>query len=182
MLHNSPLLYHTKAELEILLSFLFHCSTCSENANFWFCDLLHRHKPSCCLLEPFTFFVFFLKLSYKEASWFALKYFRQLAIWAAVSTALLFALYFLLIPNETTEQALVGTRDDSKGMLWCRGAVGTDLSWHRTRRISLPHWVLVDSHTVSTGHTRAKGRYCNMWESIAGALKIECQGVILNSF
>lgn len=73
---------------------------------------------TCCIVTSFpaaswnlSLFAFILKLSYKEASWFALKYFRRLTIWTAVSTAvpaLLFTLYFLLIPNETTEQALVG--------------------------------------------------------------------------
>lgn len=108
-----------KAELEMLLSFIFHCATHSEYANVLFCDLLHRHKSSCCLLESFTYFFFFLKLSSKEAALLVLKYFRQLTIWTAVSTGFcpahstgsfplpLFTLYFLLIQNETTEQALV---------------------------------------------------------------------------
>lgn len=138
-----------KAELEMLLSFIFHCATHSEYANVLFCDLLHRHKSSCCLLEYFTYFFFFLKPSSKEAAWLVLKYFRQLTIWTAVSTGFcparstgsfplpLFTLYFLLIQNETTGQALVffmGQKGWQKKVHWYHWAVGTGLSWQRNKK------------------------------------------------
>lgn len=87
---------------------------------------------------------------------------------------------FCFIQNETTDQALMGHKGWHKSHTdivgqWARASHGRG-----TRRISLPRWFLADSPTISTGHTRAKGRYCNMWESIAGALKIEWQRVILN--
>lgn len=184
MLHNSPLLYHTKSELVILLRFIFHCSTRSAYANFLVCHLLHRHNSSCCLLEPFTF-CFLFKAFLQRGCLIGTKIFQasdnldycEHRLLAAVPP-LGFTLYFLLIQNESMEQALVGHKRWQKR---CPDIVG---QWHSrgARRISLPHWFLVDSHTISTGHTRAKGRYCNMCESIAGALKIEWQRVILITF
>lgn len=195
MLHNSPLPYHTKAGLEILLNFIFHFSTRSEYANSLFCDLLHRHKSSCCLLESFNF-GFLLKaflqggcltgtkilqaaednLNCCEHRILASPQHRQLFLYCSLPCI------FCFIQNETTEQALVGHEGWHKRCTDIVGQWAWDFRGRRTRRISLPHWFLADSHTISTGPTRAKGRYCNMWESIGGALKIEWQRVILNSF
>lgn len=124
MLHNSPLLYHTKAELEILLSFIFHCSTHSEYANFFlFGDLLHGHKSSCCLPLGIFQFYYLLKAFLQRGCLTGTKIFqaadnlnccehrllaspqhRQLLLYCS-----LFCI-FCLIQNETTEQALVGHR------------------------------------------------------------------------
>lgn len=121
MLHNSPLPYHTKAGLEILLNFIFHFSTRSEYANSLFCDLLHRHKSSCCLLESFNF-GFLLKaflqggcltgtkilqaaednLNCCEHRILASPQHRQLFLYCSLPCI------FCFIQNETTEQALVG--------------------------------------------------------------------------